>query len=113
MLSKERRIPRLLLNELIRRPHKRFMGRLLSLQVYSLSQNSRFSFRVSKKVAKTAVQRNYLRRVGYNAVGKFAPTLARGFAAVFSFVKAGTGSDFKATVEEEVEVLLRKAQIID
>lgn len=101
-------MPRLLLNELERRPHKRFMGKLLSLQVYTLSQNSRFCFRVSKKVAKTAVQRNYLRRSGYNMVGRLTPNLMRGFAAVFSFMKVGDGAIFKAAVEHEIESLLKK-----
>jgi len=112
MLSKERRIPRLLLNELARRPHKRFSGRILSLQVYSLAQNSRFSFRVSKKVAKSAVQRNYLRRCGYNAVGALTPSLARGYAAIFSYQRSGEGASYKASVQDEISVLLKKAGII-
>ncbi len=46
---------------------------------------SRFCFSVSKKVAKSAVVRNRLRRTGYKILEEYIPKIKSNILAVFSF----------------------------
>ncbi len=59
---------------------KSFAGEFFSVKVSASPDKatSRFAFVVSKKVAKTAVMRNRLRRRGYAALRPLIPSLARG-----------------------------------
>lgn len=67
-------------------------GRFFSLKVVSSpGSDSRFSFVVSGKVARTAVARNRLRRRGYAAVASRSKTLKSGHSLVF-FAKAGAAA---------------------
>lgn len=45
----------------------------------------RVAFVAPKKVAKTAVLRNKMRRQGYSAIRPFIPSLPKGFMGIFTF----------------------------
>ena len=59
-----------------------------TLFVYkNINNKSQFSFLCSKKVSKTAVRRNLLRRRGYNAIKKKVDSIKSGFYCVFTYKK--------------------------
>jgi ribonuclease P protein component len=82
----------------------------LFLSVYPKTDNfpSQFSFVCSKKVAKTAVKRNLLRRRGYNIIGKNLVDIGRGSYCVFSFKKGAENLSFKE-IEGQILFLLQKS----
>jgi ribonuclease P protein component len=49
------------------------------------ASGSRFCFSVSKKVAKSAVVRNRMRRTGYRLLKKYVPDIKPNILAIFSF----------------------------
>src|SRR3989344_626391 len=69
MLSKNRRVPRVLFPEVIK-SGKSFHSGLFSVRV-SPSSDSRISVSISKKVSKLAVVRNRTRRRVYSALREF------------------------------------------
>ena len=83
----------------------------LSLFVYKKSDQtpSQFAFLCSKKVAKTAVKRNLLRRRGYNVIAKQLVDINPGFYFVFNFKKGAETASFKET-EEQILFLLKKSE---
>ena len=65
---------------------KAFRNNLFYLKfVLGNELGSRFCFSVSKKVAKSAVVRNRLRRTGYRLLEKYLPKIKPNILAVFSF----------------------------
>lgn len=85
MLPKNKRIPRKLFPPLLRGA-KVFKNDLFLLRVASQkNQNSLFSFSVSKKISKSAVARNRIRRSGYRLIEKYIPEITGGRLISFSF----------------------------
>lgn len=85
MLSKNRRIPRKMFPLFINGA-KVFKNNLFLLRFVTVNeQNSRFCFSVSKKIAKSAVVRNRLRRAGYRLLGKYLPEIKPNILTLFSF----------------------------
>jgi ribonuclease P protein component len=61
---------------------------------------TKVSFVVSKKIAKTAVLRNSLRRKGYSAVEKLYPEIKKGFTLIFFVKKEMRDVSFQELVSE-------------
>ena len=72
---------------------------------------SKFSFSVSKKIAKSAVDRNRLRRRGYSIVSKYIKTTKSGFYCFFSY-KSGYERDFYLLEKELIQLLSSSSVII-
>jgi ribonuclease P protein component len=75
----------------------------------------KFAFVVSKKIAKTAVERNKMRRRGFHALREiiFCPGIAmnakmNGFSCAFFFKKEGKEMKFDE-LKREIKVLLEKS----
>lgn len=77
----------------------------------SEAKTSSFSVVVSKKVTKTAVLRNKIRRRGYSILGKVAKSLNNPY---YIIVFAKKGAEKATFVETEAQVLelLKKAKIL-
>lgn len=107
MLPQSQRIPRALFPLLADRA-KVFKNNLFLLRVaYFKDQpkdnSSRFSFSVSKKVAKSAVVRNRLRRTGYSLLGPHISNIDSGILVSFSFRKVP--KDEQETAAEIASIL--------
>lgn len=68
----------------------------------------RFSFVISKKVAKTAVGRNKLRRRGYSTLATLLPSFKKKCAGIF-FLKKGVAELSLSGFEYEMKELFHKA----
>ena len=85
MLPKNKRIPRKMF-PLLSNGAKKFKNNLFLLRfVPGNGSQSRFCFSVSKKVAKSAVVRNKLRRTGYKLLEKYIPQIKSNILAMFSY----------------------------
>jgi ribonuclease P protein component len=84
MLPKNQRIPKKMF-PLLLRGAKVFKNNVFLLRFVSEIGGPRFCFSVSKKVAKSAVVRNRLRRAGYKELQKYIPRIKSNVLAVFSF----------------------------
>ena len=89
-----------------------YHGRFLSLFVYKKVDvsPSQFSFSVSKKVAKSAVARNRLRRQGYAAIESILSTCKPGFYCMFSYKKGSTALT-GIEILKEVQQLVTTASV--
>lgn len=77
--------------------------------LHYLKQNfPQYAFVVSKKIAKTAVKRNSLRRKGYNILRLYD---LKSFAGIFFYKKEALNASF-VEIEKDVDFLLKKAKII-
>jgi len=107
MLAKNRRIGKEFFS--VRFPDsRRFNSPHLTLTVVkneNEKEPTRFSFSVSKKVRKLAVDRNRLRRQGYSIVGEHLAEIPDGFLFFFSFKKAAYPVS-SAELEKEICGLL-------
>lgn len=113
MLPSSRRVNKAYFKEIF---HKGsfFQSSNLSLIVLfspSLAPESRIAFSVSSKVAKSAVQRNKLRRQGYSVVSKLLKNIKPSYLGVFVLKNGATKLDFES-YREEIEKLLEKSKII-
>jgi ribonuclease P protein component len=72
----------------------------------------RFSFVVSKAVAKKATDRNLLRRRGYSVISKMGNLLPPGIVVVF-FFKKGSDKITYASLSREIEGVLGKAGLLE
>lgn len=68
---------------------------------------SKFSFVVSKAVAKKAVDRNLLRRRGYSVISKLYNLFPAGLVVVF-FYKKGADKLSYASLSKEIEDIFKK-----
>ena len=113
MLAKKNRISRALFNTLLK-DGAFFPSANLSLRVTKTQKGlSKFSFVVSKKVSKSAVVRNLLRRRGYSALQSALDRekiSTGGFLGAFFFKKGADKLDFKS-IQSEVVFLLKKGGI--
>lgn len=109
MLPKNQRIPRLVFNELLIRskyansPH-------FSLRFTFNDGNPRLGVSVSKKVSKSAVARNKIRRQTYSAMRPLLPNLQRGLYLLVAKPKVGLikGQD----LSRELTELFKSAKLI-
>lgn len=67
----------------------------------------RISFIAPKSVARLAVQRNFLRRLGYRALTKQLDKFPLGFVGVFIFKK---NIDSVQEIEKEIKIILTKLE---
>ncbi len=70
-----------------------------------IGKNSKFSFSVSKKVAKNAVVRNKIRRRGYSVISKIMATIQSDHYFIFVCKKGVENQKFETT-EMEITNLL-------
>lgn len=82
MLPKDRRIERDIFPKI--GPAKFVRGKFTTISLFPCSGKSKFSFSISKKVAKTAVLRNKMRRAGYNTINQNLNKVKTGFLVRFS-----------------------------
>ena len=65
----------------------RFFGKNANISIsvfdYSEGKNSKFSFSISKKVEKSAVLRNKMRRIGYKVIENELNSIKKGFLGNF------------------------------
>lgn len=116
MLAKKNRISRALFDTLLKKGVF-FHSQNLSLRVMKTQKGlSKFSFVVSKKVSKSAVVRNLLRRRGYSvlkdSIGKDSKdTMNTGVVGAFFFKKGAEKLGF-SELQEETVFLLKKAKVL-
>lgn len=86
MLPKNRRIPRKMF-PLLSNGAKSFRSNIFLVKFIKKPDQSasRFCFSVSKKVAKSAVIRNRMRRSGYRLLEKYLPKISSDSMVLFSF----------------------------
>ncbi len=72
----------------------------------------RVGFVVSKRIAKRAVDRNYIKRLLSEAMRVFLPGLQSGWDIVVSARQKASTADLR-TLEQELLTLLRKAQLLE
>jgi ribonuclease P protein component len=111
MLSKNRRIPRKLIEKTLKHG-KTVRGRNLSLK-YSVDSGkpSGFAFIVSSKTAKRAVLRNKLKRRGRAAVFGLLPEIKDGCSVLIFFEKGSAKMKF-SEIKQEITRLFQKAGLI-
>lgn len=115
MLPKKRRIERKEFSPILT-TGKRYNSPHLLLYVAKIGDNNKnketkFSFSVSKKVCKNAVDRNKYRRQGYSVISKNIKQIKPGYLCSFSF-KKGRGSIDFSTLEKEIVQLLSDALVL-
>ncbi|MBI1999198.1 MAG: ribonuclease P protein component [Parcubacteria group bacterium] len=111
MLSRKHKVPRGVFPKVLRSGRTKH-GTYVTLRVSSAAsckgQPAAVSFVVPKSVARTAVQRNRLKRRGYAAVLKILPRLAPCLSCVFFFKKGVPEPPYRA-LEGDLEALLKDA----
>ena len=116
MLPKKRRIEKREFRHIISRG-KKLNGDNLLLYIAKIEtdyelKDSRFSFSVSKKVTKGAVDRNRLRRVGYSVIEKSIERIKKGYFLFFVFKKNTVNVKFDV-LEKEILKLLSEALVLE
>lgn len=109
MLSKHRRVTKSLFDTVLKEG-RTIHGNLLYLRYIpkSLDKYSHFAFVAPKSVAKLAVDRNRLRRRGYNGLLPYTTLPSIG---IFFFKKEAKNAEFK-DFSIEIGSLLKKANIL-
>ncbi len=112
MLAKNRRIQRKYFGNILSQG-KRYNSPHFLLYVCSKSteENSCFSFSISKKVLKKAVDRNLYRRRGYAVIRKVLSNIEYGFDLFFVYKKSKYPLEY-SIIEEEILGLLKSARVI-
>lgn len=104
MLPKNRRIPRKMF-PLLAKGAKVFKNKLFLLRfIQGKDKNSRFCFSISKKVAKSAVVRNRMRRAGYRLLTKYIPQIKSNTIALFAF---------QSIPKNDEEIIINLEQILN
>lgn len=75
---------------------------------YLKQDTSSFAFVVSKKIAKTAVKRNQLRRIGYNIIRKYE---LKNISGIFFYKKEALKAS-NLEIKNDIDFLLGKTNII-
>lgn len=112
MLPKSRRIPRKIFGNLFSKG-KRYNSKNFIVYVYPTQKptdRSIFSFSVSKKVQKSATDRNFLRRRGYSAISKHLSIIKDGNMFLFVY-KPKYSKDF-SEIEKDILELLSSISVI-
>jgi ribonuclease P protein component len=115
MLPKKNRISRVLFDTVLKNGIFFHSDHLIFRSVNHLQNGpSKFSFVVSKKVSKSAVKRNFLRRCGYSLLSLVLSKekmRTSGFLGAFFFKKGSEGLETEK-LREEILFLLKKARIL-
>jgi ribonuclease P protein component len=113
MLPKKRRVGKELFPDVLKKS-KSFYGENMSLRVFLAdpSNETRFSFVVSKKVSNKANKRNLLKRRGYSIIKDTTKNINRGFVCVFFFKKSALTVSF-ADLRKEVLFMLKKSTVLN
>lgn len=86
MLAKKNRINKKEINQIFKKSSFLYNQNFtLRFQTITKNTNTKVSFIVPKNIAKQAVKRNYLRRLGYRALKQNTNQLSPGFLGVFVF----------------------------
>ncbi|MSU45153.1 MAG: ribonuclease P protein component [Candidatus Zambryskibacteria bacterium] len=114
MLPKKNRISRREI-EVILKNGSRYNSPNLLMYLYKNGkekklQNSQFSFSISKKISKNAVDRNKQRRRGYSVINKHIDKIKDGYYCMFVF-KKGSGSIKYENLEKEILELLSESNV--
>src|SRR6476620_3631920 len=111
MLPKKKRVERTIFPETLGRGKSAYSP-FLNLKCLKRSDKneSKFSFVVSKAVAKKAVQRNLLRRRGYSVIKDNQSKIKESFTCIFFFKKESVSLSFKE-LEKDILFLLKKADV--
>lgn len=111
MLSRKRRLNKEFAKKIIKRG-KAVRGRDISLKyLIVLGRPGVFSFVVSAKNVKKAVDRNSLKRRGRAIVFKLLPRLKENFSGLFFFNRASRGMNFSG-LEKEMADLFERAGLL-
>lgn len=115
MLPKNRRIEREIYPKT--RPVKSIRGQFASISIFpfdgKISRKTKFSFSISKKIAKTAVLRNKIRRIGYKTIAANLNKIRDGFLVRFSVYSVPPPlQELTKELNRDIENLLAKADII-
>lgn len=116
MLPKRQRVTRALLLD-VKAHGKAFHSNVATLRILPTSEtlgvgtSSAFSVVVSKKVARSAVERNTLRRRAYQALANIFGNIQDPYVGVF-FLKGSVKQLSFRELEHEFEILLRKADAV-
>ncbi|NLE07232.1 MAG: hypothetical protein GX627_01285 [Parcubacteria group bacterium] len=106
MLPKKQRIPRKMFPLLSSKEGTTLENELFNFKfVFSKEPNSRFCFSVSKKISKSAVVRNRIRRTSYRILSKKIDDIKVGIIAVFRFKKLPKNND---EIESNITLILKK-----
>jgi ribonuclease P protein component len=109
MLPQNRRIPRKMF-PLLSEAAKVFKNNVFLLRlVQGNSKESQFCFSVSKKVAKSAVVRNRLRRTGYRLLQKYLLEIKSNTLALFSFRKVPKDDEETA---QNINSILKESKLV-
>lgn len=114
MVPKKNRIPRHSF-PLILKKGKKYSSLYMIMRVFWCCKDktlcpTKVSFVVSQKVAKHAVARNVLRRVGYGVMEKEILSLKQGYCLVFFFTK-DINTLSKREIKKEIQDILKKARL--
>lgn len=111
MLPKKRRMSRPEVENLVKFGERHNSPHLLLYISKNSLDHSRFSFSVSKKVAKTAVARNKWRRRGYSVIAKSKKNINGGYFCLFVFKKGSNEINYDF-LEKEISQLLYKTDVL-
>lgn len=113
MLPKKRRVGKELFPDVLNKS-KSFYGDSMSLRVFSVgySNETRFSFVVSKKVSNKAVKRNFLKKRGYSVIKDISVNINKGFVCVFFFKKSALTLSY-VDLKKEISSLLKKSRVLN
>jgi len=113
MLAKERRISKGLFAQILSRGRV-FSGSNLSLRVLPMEKAgpSAFAFVVSVKMAKTAVERHFLKRRGRHAIKKNLKRIKEGYYCAF-FLRPGLAKLPFPVFEAEIVNGLKQAGLVE
>ncbi len=110
MLPKKNRIPRKDF-PVRNRQGFRVFSPIFSVTIYKNEDGVKVSVVVSKKTAKTAVVRNYLRRIFYEATSEHIKGFSKGALIVF-YPKIEAQKAHFSTLKLEIEKALRQSKLI-
>lgn len=112
MLKKSRRIPRSSFLAVLRQG-KSFHSTHFSLKIKRgiAGEEDSFSFVISKKIIRTAVKRNVVKRRGYHVLRDVFGSIKKPYKGIF-FVKKGAGELSFNELKKEILSLLKTANLI-
>ena len=108
MLPKKQRLPRRIFTWLLKGA-KFFQNEVFLLRMANGEGQSRFGFSVSKKISKSAVARNRLRRLGYRLIKPHISAIPEGFLASISYKKDPKDDQI---IERMLESILIQSKLI-
>ncbi len=109
MLPKKERFTRKSFSELVSHAARARAEHMSVTYRQTTDPLKKVSFVISKKVVKSAVERNTLRRRGYHAVSSFDQKLLRGLKIIFFFNK-GVETLPYALLKKEIHTLLSQVK---